>query len=167
MSNIQNTPNNYTQDPNTSKPDSRLSTFIKGMTQLQQIYSVEPLEYTDIVGEYWQRINDIIFSLGLTETQDVITNIGWTVTTIGKQRSSLITEELGKINTRNYEIINPAVPENNFCVGGAGTGKERGAHKYGLIQSIDWLFQRNINTWGDLYDYFYNNLTKEPPVHPS
>ena len=170
---MQNKPENYTTDCTTSKPDSRLSTFIKGCKELTQIYSVEPLVYTDIIGEYWQRINDIIFTLGLTETEEIVTNIGWTVPIIGKQRTDLVTEELGTLNTRNDEIINPAEAECGSFVAGYGTSYDatknnpvtkNKAHKYGLIQSIDRLFSRNIETWGNLYDYFYNNLNSEK--HP-
>lgn len=172
---IENKPDNYTTDINNSKPDSRLSTFVKDLKQLQQIYSVKPLEYTDIVGEYWQRINDLIYTLGLTENDSKTAYIGWTVPIIGKQRSSLVSEELGTLNTRNNTVISPASPEDKTndkpegnLVADTGNLKDNGvrkekAHKYGLIQSIDTLLQRNIDTWGDLYIYFFNNKKDDTP----
>ena len=165
---IENKPQNYTTDPKTSMPDSRLSTFVKGCRELTQIYSVKPLCYADIIGEYWQRINDLIYTLGLTETQEIVTNIGWTVPVLGKQRSDLVPEELGTLITETNgsvtEISNDANTERDINgVAGYGTGKQK-AHKYGLIQSIDMLFGRNIDTWGDLYSYFYDN--KNNGTHP-
>ena len=137
--------------------ESRLSSFIQGCSQLQEIYAVTPLTYTNIMGEWWQRINDIIYALGLTETESTVVNIAWTVPEIGRKRSPFFVEELStKKPDGTYVLESTRVS----TVAGDGTGQEK-AHKYGLIQSVDALFQRNINTWGDvdglgLYEYFWN-----------
>ena len=74
--------------------ESRLSKFIEGCSQLQEIYAVAPLTYTNIRGEWWQRINDIIYTLGLTETEGTVVNIAWTVPEVGRKRSPFFVEEL-------------------------------------------------------------------------
>lgn len=132
--------------------ESRLSKFIEGCSQLQEIYAVAPLTYTNIMGEWWQRINDIIYTLGLTETEGTVVNIAWTVPEVGRKRSPFFVEELTTKKPDGEDV-----PEESrvSTVAGDGTGKVK-AHKYGLIQSIDALFQRNINTWSGLYEYFFN-----------
>lgn len=134
--------------------ESRLSAFVQGCSQLQEIYAVPPLTYTNIMGEWWQRINDLIYTLGLTETESKVVNIAWTVPVPGRKRSPFYEEEIG---TKKPD--GTAVAENSRVshVGRTGTGQIK-AHKHGLLQSIDLLFQRNIDTWGSLYEYFYNQL---------
>ena len=137
--------------------ESRLSSFIKGCSQLQEIYAVAPLTYTNIMGEWWQRINDIIYTLGLTETESTVVNIAWTVPEIGRKRSPFFVEELSTKKSDGTYVLESS---RTSTVAGDGTGQVK-AHKYGLIQSVDKLFQRNINTWGDvdgqgLYEYFWN-----------
>ena len=130
---------------------SRLESFIQNCSQLQEIYAVAPLTYTDIVGEWWQRINDIIYTLGLTETESIPVNIAWTVPEIGRKRSPFFEEALA---TRTADGTEVAEEDRVSTVADDGTGKT-GSHKYGLIQSIDKLFQRNIDTWGPLYGYVH------------
>lgn len=141
--------------------ESRLSAFVQGCSQLQEIYAVPPLTYTNIMGEWWQRINDLIYTLGLTETESKVVNIAWTVPVPGRKRSPFYEEEIG---TKKPD--GTAVAENSRVshVGRTGTGQIK-AHKHGLLQSIDLLFQRNIDTWGSLYEYFYNqNQNGKQPV---
>lgn len=147
---------------------SRLDRFIRDCEQLQQIYAVDPLTYTDIMGEWWQRINDIIYALGLTYSGHPTAtganaatevNIAWTVPELGKKRSNFFAEPLADFNAEGE--ANPLASQNSTVAGtgttlaGTNTRKIK-AHKYGLIQSIDKLFQRNVDTWGSLYGYFYN-----------
>lgn len=146
-------------DAGNNSTKSRLSEFIKGCTQLKEIYAVTPLEYTNIMGEWWQRINDLIYTLGLTETHDTPVTIAWTVPVPGRKRSPFFEEEIATKKPDGTDV-----PENSRVskVGGTGTTfdgtetKRIKAHKFGLVQSIDKLLQRNINTWGSLYSYFYN-----------
>ena len=138
-------------DTENNATKSRLSSFIDGCSQLTEIYAVTPLDYTNIMGEWWQRINDIIYTLGLTETQNTPVTIAWTVPVPGRKRSPFHEEELGSEDNRNS------------TVGGSGTGQLK-AHKFGLLQSIDKLFQRNIDTWGGLYEYLYTK--KDSNGHP-
>lgn len=133
---------------------SRLEKFIDGCSQLTEIYAVTPLDYTNIMGEWWQRINDIIYTLGLTETQNTPVTIAWTVPVPGRKRSPFYEEEIA---TKKPDGTTVSEASRVSHVGRAGTGQIK-AHKHGLIQSIDLLFQRNIDTWGSLYEYFYNQI---------
>ena len=122
---------------------SRLDKFIQGCSQLQEIYSVPPLHYTDIMGEWWQRINDVIYALGLTEKQGDVVSIAWTVPELGKKRSAFFEEELSTKKADGSDVDEASRVSH---VAGDGTGQGK-AHKYGLIQSVDKLFQRNIRAF--------------------
>ena len=141
---------------------SRLDKFIQGCSQLQEIYSVPPLHYTDIMGEWWQRINDVIYALGLTEKQGDVVSIAWTVPELGKKRSAFFEEELSTKKADGSDVDEASRVSH---VAGDGTGQGK-AHKYGLIQSVDKLFQRNINTWGTLYEALYAN-SKDTSANPT
>lgn len=141
---------------------SRLDKFIQGCSQLQEIYAVAPLHYTDIMGEWWQRINDVIYVLGLTEKQNDVVSIAWTVPELGKKRSDFFNEELA---TKKADGTDVGEGDRVSHVAGDGTGQNK-AHKYGLIQSVDKLFQRNINTWGTLYEILYAN-SKDSSANPN
>lgn len=138
---------------------SRLEKFIDGCSQLTEIYAVAPLNYTNIMGEWWQRINDIIYTLGLTETQNTPVTIAWTVPVPGRKRSPFFEEEIATKKPDGTEVSEASrvshVAGTGTTINGTNTKKVK-AHKYGLIQSIDKLFQRNIDTWGGMYRYFYN-----------
>ncbi len=158
---------------------SRLENFIQNCSQLQEIYAVAPLTYTDIVGEWWQRINDIIYALGLTysghpsktgEDKATEVDIAWTIPELGKKRSDFFVEELPQWKTAAEAADKESARKSNVAGTGTtlvGTNTQKvKAHKFGLIQSVDKLFQRNVETWGPLYNYFYGKTHVINPNGP-
>ncbi len=158
---------------------SRLDKFIRDCEQLNEIYAVEPLTYTDIMGEWWQRINDIIYALGLTysghpsktgEDKATKVDIAWTIPELGKKRSDFFVEELPQWKTAAEAADKESARKSNVAGTGTtlvGTNTQKvKAHKFGLIQSVDKLFQRNVETWGPLYNYFYGKTHVINPNGP-
>lgn len=151
-------------DAGNNSTKSRLSSFIDGCSQLTEIYAVQPLEYTNIMGEWWQRINDIIYTLGLTSTEEDVVNIAWTVPVPGRKRSPFYEEELST-KTEDGSSVSESSRVSHVARSGTRNASTNAraskAHKYGFIQSVDALFQRNIDTLGSIYEYFWNQ-THDP-----